>query len=76
MLRRQIEKHILEVTGRKSLKIRVLSGSNIAAWLYKETTVTDTEADLNNLQYMFITSLVTDQQMHRFKKFIKEQSAS
>ncbi|XP_008543724.1 putative GTP-binding protein 6 [Microplitis demolitor] len=76
LLRRQIEKHILEVTGRKSLKIRVLSGSNIAAWLYKETTVTDTEADLNNLQYMFITSLVTDQQMHRFKKFIKEQSAS
>ncbi|XP_057324465.1 putative GTP-binding protein 6 [Microplitis mediator] len=75
LLRRQIEKHILDVTGRKSLKIRVLSGSNIAAWLYKETTVTDTEADLNNPQYMFITSLVTDQQMHRFKKFIKEQSA-
>ncbi|KAG8040508.1 hypothetical protein G9C98_002504 [Cotesia typhae] len=76
LLRRQIEKHILEVTSRKSLKIRVLAGSNIAAWLYKETTVTDSEADYDNPQYMFITSLVTEEQMHRFKRFIKEQAAN
>lgn len=70
LLRQQIEEEILKATNRRAIKIRVRSGSTASAWLYKETTVTSAEADPNNLQYLLLSVIATDLQMHRFRQFL------
>lgn len=53
------------------MTIRVKSGSSVASWLYKETTVVNAEPDEKNLQYMLMSVIVTEHQMHKFRKFLK-----
>lgn len=73
LLRRKIEKQLLAVTGRSVLKVRVEAGSRASAWLYKETTVTNAEADPDNQQFMLLDVITTEGQIHRFRRFLKEK---
>ncbi|XP_048511989.1 putative GTP-binding protein 6 isoform X2 [Athalia rosae] len=50
ILREQIDKELLKATGRSVIRMRVQAGSQAAAWLYKETAVTNVEADPKNAQ--------------------------
>lgn len=72
LLRRRIEKEILHSTGRMHIRMRVKSGTEAFAWLYKELTVTHTEPDPQNSQYMFIDVIATETQIFKFKRFLKE----
>ncbi|KAK0082993.1 hypothetical protein PV325_009537 [Microctonus aethiopoides] len=72
LLRREIERKILEATNRRAVKIRVRSGSTAASWLYKETTVKFAEADPNNPQYSLLSIIATDLQLLRFRQFLSE----
>ncbi|KAF7989683.1 hypothetical protein HCN44_008357 [Aphidius gifuensis] len=71
LLRNEIQKKLLSVTGRQSVTIRVKSGSSIASWLYKETTVVNAEPDEKDLQYILMSVIATEHQMHKFRKFLK-----
>lgn len=73
LLRGQIERELLSATERTSMVIRVKSGSPASAWLYKETTVTHADADPENLEYTLLSVVVTQVQLHRFRKFLKNK---
>ncbi|KAL7300424.1 hypothetical protein TKK_0006778 [Trichogramma kaykai] len=71
ILRHEIERLILSETGRSIMKMRVESGSEAFAWLYKEATVISAEPDPKNLQFMLLNVIVTDDLLHRFRRFLK-----
>ncbi|XP_063995298.1 putative GTP-binding protein 6 [Diachasmimorpha longicaudata] len=73
LLRQQIERELLSATARTSMVIRVKSGSSTAAWLYKEITVTNAEADPENPEYILLNVVATQFQLHRFRKFLKNK---
>ncbi|XP_015111292.1 putative GTP-binding protein 6 [Diachasma alloeum] len=73
LLRQQIERELLSATARTSMVIRVKSGSSSAAWLYKEITVTNAEADPENPEYILLRVVATELQLHRFRKFLKNK---
>lgn len=52
--------------------MRVESGSEVSAWLYKETTVINAEVDPQNSQFMFLDVITTENLMHRFRRFLKQ----
>lgn len=54
------------------MKIRVESGSEAAAWLYKEATVVYADADPNDPQFLLLDVVVTENTMHRFRRFLKQ----
>lgn len=71
LLRKRIENEILNSTGRRHIRMRVESGTEAFAWLYKELTVTNTEPDKDNPQYMFIDVIATETQLYKFKRFLR-----
>ncbi|XP_046483200.1 putative GTP-binding protein 6 [Neodiprion pinetum] len=71
-LRDELDKSILGATGRTIVRIRVQSGSRASAWLYKETTVTNVEADPENAQYLFMDVITTELQLKMFRVFLKK----
>ncbi|XP_012277689.1 putative GTP-binding protein 6 [Orussus abietinus] len=72
LLRQQIEKELLLVTGRSTTRIRVRSGSPEAAWLYKETVVVGAEPDSEDLQYLIMSVIATEDKLRKFKKFLSQ----
>lgn len=72
MLRAEIEKKVLAATGRNSMKIRVRSGSTAAAWLYKETAVTNVEVDPKDWQYLLMDVITTERHIQQFRKFLQQ----
>ena len=72
LLKRRIEEEVLRFTGRMHIRMRVASGSDSAAWLYKELTVTNTEPDPECPQYLFVDVIATAVQVHKFKRFLRE----
>ncbi|XP_015599505.1 putative GTP-binding protein 6 [Cephus cinctus] len=72
LLRLRIQKKLLAATGRLSIRIRVESGSRAAAWLYKETAVTNAEPDPKNLQYLYLDVIATETQLYKFRHFLKQ----
>ncbi|XP_033218777.1 putative GTP-binding protein 6 [Belonocnema kinseyi] len=72
LLRKKIEEELVRSTGQMHIRMRVASGSEVAAWLYKELTVTNAEPDSENPQYMYMDVFATELQMHKFKRFLKQ----
>ncbi|XP_001604860.1 putative GTP-binding protein 6 [Nasonia vitripennis] len=72
VLRHEIEKKVLSETGRSVIKMRVESGSEAAAWLYKEATVVNAEADPKDPQFLLLDVVVTENTLHRFRRFLKQ----
>lgn len=72
-LKHAIERNILKVTNRKKIIIRVLQGGAELNWLYKNTTVTHTEIDDRNSEYIKAHVLLTDLALVKFKnEFLKK----
>ncbi|KAK7864882.1 hypothetical protein R5R35_001974 [Gryllus longicercus] len=67
VLKRRIQEAILEATDRKFLIIRVPMGGTEASWLYKEATVTDTEADPDNNQFLLMHVVITNAKFSKFQ---------
>ena len=68
-----IEKNILKVTNRRKMIIRVPQGGDELAWLYKNTTVIETEICDKNNQYLKVHVLLTDLNLTQFKNtFLKK----
>ena len=59
-------------TGQMHIRMRVASGSEAAAWLYKELTVTNAEPDPENPQYMYMDVFATELQIHKFRRFLRK----
>lgn len=72
MLREELDKALLKATGRSVIRVRVECGSSAAAWLYKETAVTEVQADPKNPQYLLMDVVATQLQMNKFRKFLKQ----
>lgn len=52
--------------------MRVESGSEAAAWLYKEATVVNANADPKDPQFLLLDVIVTENTLHRFRRFLKQ----
>ncbi|KAJ8668995.1 hypothetical protein QAD02_000254 [Eretmocerus hayati] len=74
ILRHSIQKIILNETGRSIMTIRVTSGSEEMAWLYKEASVINAEADPENPQYLLLEVVTTENILHRFRHFLKHKN--
>jgi len=72
LLRLKIQEILLASTGLLSIRVRVKAGSSAASWLYKMTTVTNTESDPNDVQYLIMEVIATAVDIQKFKKFLKE----
>lgn len=73
-LKHAIERNILKVTNRKKIIIRVPQGGVELNWLYKNTTVTHTELDDRNAEYIKAHVLLTDLALIKFKnEFLKKK---
>lgn len=72
-LKKAIEINILKVTNRKKMIIRVPQGGEELTWLFKNTTVTHTELDDKNTEYIKVHLLLTDLALLQFKNtFLKK----
>ena len=71
-MRHNIQNLVLSETGRKVMKMRVESGSAAMAWLYKEATVVQAEADPENPQFLLLDVVTTENLLHRFRHFLKQ----
>ncbi|XP_058805109.1 putative GTP-binding protein 6 isoform X2 [Phymastichus coffea] len=72
ILRHKIEKLIFAETGRSVMKMRVESGSEAMTWLYNEATVLHAEADPKDSQFLLLDVIVTDNLLHRFRRYLKQ----
>lgn len=72
-LKMAIERNLLKVTERKKMIIRVPQGGRELAWLYKNTTVTHSEEDEKNAEYVKAHVILTDLALIQFKNtFLKK----
>lgn len=72
-LQSAIESNLLKVTGRKKMIIRVPQGGQELPWLYKNTTVTHSEADEKSSEYVLVHVILTDLALIHFKNnFLKK----
>uniref|UniRef100_A0A7G3B2J1 Hflx-type G domain-containing protein n=1 Tax=Lutzomyia longipalpis TaxID=7200 RepID=A0A7G3B2J1_LUTLO len=62
-----IEKIILQRTKRSHITIRASMGGEEVSWLYKNATVVDTEADLEDSQYLRLHVVIADSTFQQFK---------
>lgn len=72
LLRHEVQRLILSETGRSVMKMRVESGSDAMAWLYSEGTVVNAEVDPENTQFLLLDVIVTDNLLHRFRRYLKQ----
>lgn len=66
-LLQEIERRILQVTGRQKIIIRVPMGGSEVAWLYKNTAVTETAADPKDSQRMLVSAVITEAKLQQFR---------
>ncbi|XP_065078988.1 putative GTP-binding protein 6 [Ochlerotatus camptorhynchus] len=70
----EIERRVLEATGRQKIIIRVPMGGAEVAWLYKNAAVTETAADPNDSQRMLVSAVITDAKLQQFRhQFVKRR---
>lgn len=70
-----LENAVLETTHRRKMTIKVRSGGEEAAWLYKNTAVTDTEADPKSPEHILMHVVISEPTLQQFKhKFIMSAS--
>nr|XP_029731787.1 putative GTP-binding protein 6 [Aedes albopictus] len=67
VLLEEIERKILEVTGRRKIIIRVPMGGSEVAWLYKNAAVTETAADPEDSQRMLVSAVITEAKLQQFR---------
>lgn len=73
-LKYAIERNILKVTNRKKIIIRVQQGGVELNWLYKYGSVTHTELDDRNAEYIKAHVLLTELALIKFKnEFLKKK---
>lgn len=73
-LKHAIERNILKVTNRKKIIIRVPQSGAELSWLYKNTSITHTELDDRNAEYIKAHVLLTDLALIKFKtEFLKKK---
>lgn len=66
-----LENAILQTTNRRKMIIKVRCGSEESAWLYKNTAVTDTEADPKSSEHVLMHVVISEPVLQQFKhKFI------
>ncbi|KAK5639443.1 hypothetical protein RI129_011935 [Pyrocoelia pectoralis] len=68
-LRQEIEKAVLETTGRKIIVIRVSSGGEEMRWLYKNAVVLDVSADERNSEFQKMKIIITNIKLDQFKSY-------
>lgn len=68
-LQKKIEEAVLNQTDRVALAISVPQGGREASWLYKEATVTESEADPRNAQNLLMHVIITKTQLNRFRHY-------
>ncbi|XP_062560863.1 putative GTP-binding protein 6 [Armigeres subalbatus] len=66
-LLKEIERKILQVTGRQKMIIRVPMGGSEVAWLYKNAAVTETAADPVDSQRMLVSVVITEAKLQQFR---------
>ncbi|XP_055377414.1 putative GTP-binding protein 6 [Condylostylus longicornis] len=70
----EIESKILKVTNRKKLTIKVKNGGEQMAWLYKNCAVTDTCADPQDQEFLFMNVIISSTNLEIFKyKLLKNK---
>lgn len=68
----QIERNLLQATGRQRIVIRVPMGGPEVAWLYKNAAVTETAADPVDCQKMLVSAVITEAKLAQFRhQFVK-----
>lgn len=74
-LLKTLENAILTTTKRQKMIIKVRCGGEEFAWLYKNTTVTDSEADPKSSEHILMHVVISQQTLQQFKhKFITSSS--
>ncbi|XP_066583417.1 putative GTP-binding protein 6 isoform X2 [Prorops nasuta] len=69
-LRVEMEKLLIAVTGRFMRRIKVQAHSPLLSWLYKETTVTKTELDPQNEEYLIVDVIMTQSDLHKLRQVL------
>ncbi|XP_055905556.1 putative GTP-binding protein 6 [Eupeodes corollae] len=64
-----VERKVLETTGRKKVTMRVKNGGSETPWLYKNAAVVNTRADPNNEESILIDVIITDSKMQQFRHY-------
>ncbi|XP_055851389.1 putative GTP-binding protein 6 [Episyrphus balteatus] len=64
-----VEKKVLETTGRKKITMRVKNGGPETPWLYKNAAVVNARADPKNEESILIDVIITDSKMQQFKHY-------
>uniref|UniRef100_A0AAG5CX68 Hflx-type G domain-containing protein n=1 Tax=Anopheles atroparvus TaxID=41427 RepID=A0AAG5CX68_ANOAO len=72
----EVERRVLQVTGRQRMVIRVPMGGQEVAWLYKNAAVTETAADPSNSERLLVSAVITEAKLQQFRHlFIRNRTA-
>merc|ERR1712106_100217 len=66
-----VESEVLRVTGRKTYKFQLSTGSDEIRWLRGFIGLAKEEVDASNPQVTHITAVLTQQQLAQFKSYCK-----
>lgn len=65
----EVERKVLETTGRKKITMRVKSGGSETPWLYKNAAVVSTRADPNDEESILVDVIITESKMQQFRHY-------
>ncbi|KAF7269275.1 hypothetical protein GWI33_017730 [Rhynchophorus ferrugineus] len=65
----ELEKFILNKTGRQKITIRVPNGGDEIRWLYKNATILEEVPDIKNNQYILAKVIITAVNIQKFKSY-------
>ncbi|XP_076658020.1 putative GTP-binding protein 6 [Halictus rubicundus] len=71
ILRRKLQKEIIKAANLISKRIRVQVGSHLESLLYKEATVTNTEPDSEDPQYMIMNVILSTSSYYKIRRACK-----
>jgi hypothetical protein len=74
VLRLKIQEVLLSVTGLLRTRVRVELCSPAVSWLYKMTTVTNSQPDPDNSRYLILDVLATSVDIEKFKQFLRNKT--
>lgn len=73
-LRDQIEQHLLRVTQRTRMTVRVPMGGAESSWLYKNAAVTESTADPENAQNLLLSVVISATALQKFRhQFVRRR---
>jgi GTP-binding protein HflX len=67
VLLEKVEARLLELTDRKKMIVKVPMGGEEMQWLYKNSAVTDSEADPENSQQMLLHVVIANSKLQQFR---------